>query len=133
MSFKPHRDSRPLEQRPLYAQLEAQFHMAIRDKLTKRQQGYVMGAFRAALANYRVKTPEQTARSVEFTQEQAQKLLSILSTLQKSYQDAAIASGGKGMEELNAHYQKEMTELSAIKVKLMVCVLMEVGNDVSGV
>ena len=45
MSFKPHRDSQPLEQRPLSVQLEAQFHMAIRDKLTKRQQGYVIGRF----------------------------------------------------------------------------------------
>lgn len=83
-----------------------------------------MGAFRAALAKYRVKTVEQTARSVEFTHEQAQKLLSIVSTLQKTYQDAAIAAGGPGMEQINAHYQKEMTELSAIKVKLM-----EVGNE----
>ena len=56
-------------------------------------------------------------------------MLSIVSTLQKTYQDSAIAAGGPGMEQINAHYQKEMTELSAIKVKLMVCVLMEVGNE----
>lgn len=59
MSFKPHRDSRPLEQRPLSIQLEAQFHMAIRDKLTKRQQGYVMGAFRHALAKLSLDEPKQ--------------------------------------------------------------------------
>lgn len=59
MSFKPHRDSRPLEQRPLSVQLEAQFHMAIRDKLTKRQQGYVMGAFRHTLAKLSLDEPKQ--------------------------------------------------------------------------
>lgn len=139
MTFKRHAIG-PIGERPVSVQFEADFHQLLRPALVecsqkgnKKREGYIMGAFREALANYRVKTPAEVARSVEFTHEQAQKLLSIVSTLQKTYQDASIASGGKGMEELNAHYQKEMTELSAIKVKLMVCVLMEVGNDVSGV
>lgn len=59
MSFKPHRDSRPLEQRPLSVQLEAQFHMAIREKLTKRQQGHIMGAFRQVLARLSLDAPKQ--------------------------------------------------------------------------
>lgn len=64
MSFKPHRDSRPLEQRPLSVQLEAQFHMAIRDKLTKRQQGYVMGAFRQVLAQLSLDKPKQDSQAL---------------------------------------------------------------------
>jgi hypothetical protein len=135
MTFKRHAMG-PLESRPVATQFEANFHQLLRPALVqctqkgnKKREGYIMGAFREALANYRVKTPEQAARSVEFTPEQAQKLLTIISALQKTYQDAAIAAGGPGMEQLNAHYQKEMTELSAIKVKLMVCVLMEVGNE----
>lgn len=135
MTFKRHAMG-PIEARPVATQFEADFHQLLRPALVactqkgnKKREGYIMGAFREALANYRVKTPEEALRSVEFTPEQAQKLLSIVSTLQKTYQDASIASSRKGMEELNAHYQKEMTELSAIKVKLMVCVLTEVGNE----
>ena len=135
MTFKRHAMG-PIGERPVSVQFEADFHQLLRPALVecskkgnKKREGYIMGAFREALANYRVKTPAEVARSVEFTHEQAQKLLSIVSTLQKTYQDAAIASGGKGMEQLNAHYQTELTDLSAIKVKLMVCVLMEVGNE----
>lgn len=64
MSFKPHRDSRPLEQRPLSVQLEAQFHIAIRDNLTKRQQGHVMGAFREALAKLSLDAPKQDSQAL---------------------------------------------------------------------
>ena len=46
MVFKPFRDDRPMKDRPLSVQMEADFHSRIKDVLTKKQQGYVMGAFR---------------------------------------------------------------------------------------
>lgn len=46
MAFKPFRDSRPMKGRPLSVQVEADFHSRIKDVLTKKQQRYVMGAFR---------------------------------------------------------------------------------------
>ena len=46
MAFKPFRDNRPMKDRPLSVQMEADFHSRIKDVLTKKQQGYVMGAFR---------------------------------------------------------------------------------------
>lgn len=50
MTFKPHRDSRPMAERPLDVQLEAKFFDLIRWDLTKKQQGRVMGAYRAIVA-----------------------------------------------------------------------------------
>jgi hypothetical protein len=49
MTFKPHRDSRPMAERPLDVQLEAKFFELIRWDLTKKQQGRVMGAYRAII------------------------------------------------------------------------------------
>ena len=46
MAFKPHRDSRPMAERPLEVQLEAKFFQAIQPLLTKKQQGKVMCEFR---------------------------------------------------------------------------------------
>ena len=96
MTFKRHAMG-PLEERPVSVQFEADFHQLLRPALVacaqkgnKKREGYIMGAFRAALANYRVKMPEQTARSIELTPEQGQRLLEIVSTLQSNYQDAEI-------------------------------------------
>ena len=50
MSFKPFRDSRPMAERPLDVQLEAKFFELISLTLTKKQQGRVMGAYRAVIA-----------------------------------------------------------------------------------
>lgn len=49
MSFKPMRDSRPMCERPIEVQLEAQFFQLIQPHLTKKQQGRIMGAFREIL------------------------------------------------------------------------------------
>lgn len=51
MSFKPHRDHRPMSERPLEVQMEAKFFQLIAPLLTKKQQGKVMGAFREVIAN----------------------------------------------------------------------------------
>lgn len=82
MSFKLHRDSQPLEQRPLSVQLEAQFHMAIRDKLTKRQQGYVMGAFREVLAKLSLDAPKQDSQALFET-----AVAAILDTSMKAFKE----------------------------------------------
>lgn len=50
MSFKPHRDSRPMAERPLDVQMEAKFFQLIQPLLTKKQQGKVMGAYREMIA-----------------------------------------------------------------------------------
>lgn len=50
MAFKPHRDNRPMSERPVEVQLEAKFFSLIRDGLTKKQQGRVMGAYRTVCA-----------------------------------------------------------------------------------
>jgi len=52
MSFKPLRDSRPMTERPIAIQLEAQFFKTIQPLLTKKQQGKVMGAFRETLKSF---------------------------------------------------------------------------------
>lgn len=135
MTFKRHAMG-PIGERPVSVQFEADFHQLLRPALVecsqkgnKKREGYIMGAFREALANYRVKTPAEVARSVEFTHEQAQRLLTLVSALQKTYQDALISSDIPLLKDLNDNYRKELEQISAIKVKLMVCVLMEVGNE----
>lgn len=50
MTFKPHRDSRPMAERPLEVRLEASFFQRIQPLLTKKQQGKVMGAYREVVA-----------------------------------------------------------------------------------
>lgn len=50
MAFKPHRDSRPMAERSLHTQIEAEFFQHISGFLTKKEQGKVMGAFREVLA-----------------------------------------------------------------------------------
>ncbi|MGP1609110.1 MAG: hypothetical protein ACTS5G_00285 [Burkholderiales bacterium] len=52
MTFKTMRDHRPLEERPVEVQMEAEFHASIRGILTKKQQGNVMGAFRAVIEKH---------------------------------------------------------------------------------
>ena len=58
MSFKPLRDHRPLEERPLEVQIEARFHQAVKDYLTKKQQGRVMGELRAVLKELMGEVPQ---------------------------------------------------------------------------
>lgn len=56
MAFKPFRDSRPMEERPIEIQAEAAFFALIsgfmEHRLTKKQQGRVMGAFRKNLEKF---------------------------------------------------------------------------------
>lgn len=54
MGFKPFRDSRPMNERPLEVQLEAMFFESISGLLSKKDQGRVMGAFRESLAKFKV-------------------------------------------------------------------------------
>lgn len=64
MSFKPHRDSRPMEHRPLEVQMEAKFFQLIQPLLTKKQQGKVMGAYRQALSNFKVSLEPKTGHEL---------------------------------------------------------------------
>lgn len=83
MTFKPHRDSRPLNERPVAVQMEAVFHQSIKDILTKKQQGKVMGAFRQVLAQFH---SEQVPLPLSQGQELVQAgLLAIVDTARKAY------------------------------------------------
>lgn len=53
MAFKPFRDSRPMAERPFEVQLEAEFFAKL-GQLGKKNQGRTMGAFREALAEFKV-------------------------------------------------------------------------------
>lgn len=135
MTFKHHAMG-PIEERPVHEQFEAKFHQLLCPALdkcvnmgNKKKQGYIMGAFREALADFRVKTPEQTARSAEFTREEAQVILSTFTNLQKAAHDLEINAV---LPENRAEYRKQAEMFSAIKVKMMVLVLMEVGGFGNG-
>lgn len=52
MAFKPHRDSRPMEDRPKDVQMEASFFQGL-GFLTKKEQGKVMGEFRRVLSEFK--------------------------------------------------------------------------------
>lgn len=52
MTFKTFRDGRPLDERPAQVQMEAELHASIRGILTKKEQGNVMGAFRAVIEKH---------------------------------------------------------------------------------
>lgn len=136
MTFKRHAMG-PIEARPVAEKFEADFHQLLRPALVrcvnmgnKKREGYVMGAFREALANYRVKTPEQTARSVELTDEEAKTLLSIVSNIMVAAQNLEIQATTPSQAK---EYRRQVDAMSALKVKFMVQVLMGVENDVPGV
>lgn len=59
MAFKPFRDERPMSQRPLEVQIEAEMFSLIRVFLSKKDQGKVMGAFREVISKVKV-TPKHT-------------------------------------------------------------------------
>lgn len=59
MAFKPFRDERPMSQRPLEVQIEAEMFGLIRTFLTKKEQGKVMGAFREVISKVKV-TPKHS-------------------------------------------------------------------------
>lgn len=68
MSFKPHRDNRPMSERPVEIQMEAKFFQSIQPLLTKKQQGRIMGAFRETISIYEVRQKDgscQTEKDVE--------------------------------------------------------------------
>lgn len=132
MTFKRHAMG-PIGERPVSVQFEADFHQLLRPALiectqkgNKKREGYIMGAFRAALANYRVKTVEQTARSIEFTPQEAQILFNIVSNMQKAAHNVEI---GASIVEVRDEARKEAEMFSALKVKFMVLMLMEVKNE----
>lgn len=55
MAFKPFRDSRPMKERPIEIQAEANFFSLINFneyRLSKKQQGRIMGAFRKNLESF---------------------------------------------------------------------------------
>lgn len=54
MPFKPLRDSRPIEERPIEIQLEAAFFAQLQPLLSKKDQGRVMGAFREAVSKFKL-------------------------------------------------------------------------------
>lgn len=62
MAFKPIRDSRPMEQRPIEVQAESAFFTLISNftdyRLSKKQLGRVMGAFRENLNKFPLKDKE---------------------------------------------------------------------------
>ena len=132
MTFKRHAMG-PLEERPVSVQFEADFHQLLRPALiecsqkgNKKREGYIMGAFREALAKYRVKTVEQTARSIEFTPQEAQILLNIVSNMQKAAQNEEIATP---IAEHREEFRRQVEMFSALKVKFMVLMLMEVKDE----
>ena len=136
MTFKRHAMG-PVGERPVSVQFEADFHQLLRPALiecaqkgNKKREGYIMGAFREALANYRVKTPEQTARSVELTHEEANAIYNIASTLQKVAQEREAAADFPWDKD---RARLDVETYTSLKLKMMVLMLMEVGNDVSGV
>ncbi|WII71743.1 hypothetical protein QJS83_14860 [Bdellovibrio sp. 22V] len=62
MAFKPFRDSRPMEERPIEIQVEAVFFQYIRDvqpPLSKKQQGKVMGAFREITSRFKLEVKDE--------------------------------------------------------------------------
>lgn len=59
MAFKPFRDERPMSQRPIEVQIEAEMFGLIRTFLSKKDQGRVMGAFREVVSKVKV-TPKHT-------------------------------------------------------------------------
>lgn len=59
MAFKPFRDERPMSQRPLEVQIEAEMFKLVSAFLTKKEQGRVMGAFREVISKVKV-TPKHT-------------------------------------------------------------------------
>lgn len=129
MTFKRHTMG-PLEERPVSVQFEADFHQLLRPALiecaqkgNKKREGYIMGAFRAALANYRVKTPTQVARSVELSRGEASTLYNIVSNLQKAAQEMEMTAE---FPEDRKDHRRTAEMMSAIKVKMMVLILMEV-------
>lgn len=129
MTFKQHAMG-PIEARPVAEQFEADFHQLLRPALVQcaqkgnaKKEGYIMGAFREALANYRVKTPEQSARSVELTDEEAKTLLSIVSNIMVAAQNLEIQATTPSQAK---EYRRQVDAMSALKVKFMVQVLMGV-------
>ena len=132
MTFKNHAMGKP-EDRPVFEQFEAKFHQLLCPALdkcvnmgNKKKQGYIMGAFREAMEDFRIKTPEQVARSVELSRDEASAIYTIVSTLQKAAQDSAIdAPTG----EISARHTQTAQRMSAIKVKMMVLMLMEVKSE----
>jgi hypothetical protein len=132
MTFKQHAMGK-IEERPVHEQFEAKFHQLLCPALdrcvnmgNKKKQGYIMGAFREALADFRVKTPEQTAQSVELTREEADILYNIVANMQKA---AQVEETICVIPEHRVEFRRQVEMFSAIKVKLMVHKLMEVKSE----
>lgn len=133
MTFKHHAMGK-IEDRPVHEQFEAKFHQLLCPALdkcvnmgNKKKQGYIMGAFREALGDFRVKTPEQTARSVELSQKEAQVLYSIVANMQQCAQNELMVCE---VAEHREEFRRQVDLFSGIKVKMAVHMLMEVKSDV---
>lgn len=88
MTFKPQRDSRPLNERSVAVQMEAAFHKSIQGILNKKQQGYVMGEFRKVRAQF---MSEQVPLPLSQGQELVQAgLLAIVDTARKAYNEGYV-------------------------------------------
>lgn len=125
MSFKPFRDSRPMSERPIEVQLEAAFFAKL-GHLGKKDQGRTMGAFREALENYRVVTAEQRAKMTEFSREEAIAIYDMVAKRQQAAMDCEKSSTNP---DLIRNHRECAQLMSAIKVKMMVLMLMEVENE----
>lgn len=129
MTFKRHAMGR-IEDRPVHVQFEAKFHQLLCDALVncagtgnKKRQGYIMGAFRAALNEFHVVDKKKQAESIQLTAEEVDFLLPLITTMQGAHNDLAITAETFAQRE--QHHQKAEIA-SGLKVKLMVRRLMDV-------
>lgn len=131
MTFKRHQYG-DQSKRPAVQEFEAQFHqllvpalVASAQKGNKKRQGYIMGAFREALANFRIRTPEEAAKVVELNAIERNFLLSHINKMREEFLELEQTSE---LPEDRKDARKDAALCSSIKMKLTVT-LFGVKND----
>ncbi|AVJ51831.1 hypothetical protein Vid5_gp76 [Pantoea phage vB_PagS_Vid5] len=115
MTFKPQRDSRPLNERSVAVQMEAVFHQSIQGILNKKQQGYVMGEFRKVRAQF---MSEQVPLPLSQGQELVQAgLLAIVDTARKAFVEGYQRSSDMKQSDEMLQWAWEQSEAYAACVK----------------